>query len=151
MESAEIPERQDPLKPMLSFVQHIPYKLPPNQYKGRFINSFFIPLVVLYEQYGDCDSKSLLLAEFLCTVPGAKENGKWKEKTGMILIRGNGLAHAVLAVKRTPLPGMTSLHDMKRGYYILVETTRPGWTPGFISRRVTETIKAGYFRFVQLN
>ncbi|MCP5045894.1 MAG: hypothetical protein GY940_01885 [bacterium] len=151
MESAQIPQNQDPLYSMLSFVQHISYQLPPQRYNGRFINSFFVPLVVLYEKYGDCDSKSMLLAEFLSTAPAAFNKNVSIEKTGLVLIRGNGLAHAVLAVKRKPLPGMMSLYDMKRGEYILVETTRPGWAPGFISRRVLDTIKAGFFRFVALN
>lgn len=129
----------------LSFVQHIDYRLPPQRYKGKFINSFFVPLVCLYEQYGDCDSKSILLAVFLCTAPGSKE------KTAMVLVRGRGLSHALLAVKQQPLPGMTSLYDLKKGYYIVLETTKPGWAPGFINRRVTDTIKAGFFNFVELN
>ncbi len=152
-ESAELPPRQDPLHSFLAFVQHIEYRLPPQRYRGRFINSFFIPLVLLDERYGDCDSKSLLLADFLCTTPialaGARK-GKG-EKTAMVLIRGNGLSHALLAVKRKPLPGMTSLHDIKKGYFILLETTKPGWSPGFISRRATDAIKAGLFQFVELN
>jgi hypothetical protein len=143
--STDLAAGTDPLYTFLSFVQHIRYKLPPKRYKGKFINSFFVPLVCLYEQYGDCDSKSLLLAEFLCSAPGSKE------KTAMVLIRGKGLAHAVLAVKRRPLPGMTSLHDLKKGYYIVLETTSPGWSPGFLSRRVIDTLKAGFFFFVELN
>lgn len=143
--SADLAAGTDPLYTFLSFVQYIRYQLPPHRYRGKFINSFFVPLVCLYEQYGDCDSKSLLLAEFLCSTPGSKE------KTAMVLIRGKGLAHAVLAVKRKPLPGMTSLHDLKKGYYIVLETTSPGWSPGFLSRRVIDTLKAGFFIFVELN
>jgi hypothetical protein len=143
--SADLSREQDPLHAFLSFVQYIHYKLPPRYYKGKFINSFFIPLVCLYEKYGDCDSKALLLAEFLCSVPGAEE------KAVMVLVRGRGLAHALLAVKRKLLPGMTALYDIKKGYYIVLETTRPGWAPGFISRRVTDAIKAGLFYLAALN
>jgi hypothetical protein len=135
----------DPLFTFLSFVQYIRYQLPPQRYKRKYLNSFFVPLVCLYEQYGDCDSKSLLLAEFLCSAPGSKE------RTAMVLIKGKGLAHALLAVKRKPLPGMTSLYDIKRGYYIVLETSSPGWSPGFVSRRVIDTLKAGFFIFVELN
>jgi hypothetical protein len=145
MVSAGLAAGTDPLYTFLSFVQYIRYQLPPSRYNGKFINSFFVPLVCLYEQYGDCDSKSLLLAEFLCTAPGSKE------RTAMVLIKGKGLAHALLAVKRKPLPGMTSLYDIKRGYYIVLETSSPGWSPGFISGRVTDTLKAGFFVFVELN
>jgi hypothetical protein len=143
--SADLSRENDPLHAFLSFVQYIKYKMPPSYYKGKFINSFFVPLVCLYEKYGDCDSKSLLLAEFLCTVPGAEE------KAVMVLVRGMGLAHALLAVKRNLLPGMTALFDIKKGYYIVLETTRPGWAPGFISRRITDAIKAGLFYLVPLN
>lgn len=143
--SAELAAETDPLFTFLSFVQYIRYQLPPQRYKRKFINSFFVPLVCLYEQYGDCDSKSLLLAEFLCSAPGSKE------KTAMVLIKGKGMAHALLAVKRKPLPGMTSLYDIKRGYYIVLETSSPGWSPGFVSRRVFDTLKAGFFAFVELN
>ncbi|UCH92237.1 MAG: hypothetical protein JSV88_18325 [Candidatus Aminicenantes bacterium] len=143
--SADLSPGEDSLHPFLTFVQHIRYQLPPRYYHRKFINAFFVPLVCLYEQYGDCDSKSLLLADFLCTVPGTSE------KAAMVLIRGGGLTHALLAVKRNPLPGMTSLHDFKRGYYIVLETTRPGWAPGFINRRVTDALKAGFFQFVELN
>jgi hypothetical protein len=143
--SADLSRENDPLHAFLSFVQYIEYKMPPLYYKGKFINSFFVPLVCLYEKYGDCDSKSLLLAEFLCAVPGAEE------KAVMVLVRGMGLAHALLAVKRNLLPGMTALFDIKKGYYIVLETTRPGWAPGFISRRITDAIKAGLFYLVALN
>ena len=143
--TAELPTGTDPLYTLLLFVQHIRYELPPVYYKGKFINSFFVPLVCLFEQYGDCDSKSLLLAEILCTVPSAQE------KTAMVLIRGRGLSHALLAVKRKPLPVQTSLFDIKKGYYVVLETTRPGWTPGFVNARVADALKAGFFAFVELN
>lgn len=154
MQSAQLTGQRDPLFPFLLFVQQIRYRLPPKRYKGRFINSFFVPLVVLYEQYGDCDSKSLLLAQFLCTTPLAnsfRKAGKRGEKVAIVLINGKGLSHAVLAVKRPQLPGMTSLNDLRKGNFILLETTQPGWSPGFIHPRVTDTIKAGMFQFVELN
>lgn len=143
--SAHLSEEIDPMYPFLSFVQHIPYKIPPQMYQGKFINAFFVPLVILYERYGDCDSKSLLLGVFLCTIP---QN---TEKTAMILIRGKGITHALLAIKRNPLLGMTSLYDMKKGYYIVLEASSPGWAPGFISPRVADALKSGYFTFLELN
>lgn len=144
-DAAEVPEGTDPLRPFLSFIQQIRYQRPPDFYKRKFIGSFFVPLVCLFEQYGDCDSKSVLLAEFLATLPESKE------KVGMVLIRGNGLAHALLGVKRKPFPGMTSLYFRESGYYIVVETTTPGWSPGFVDRRITDALKAGLFQFIPLN
>jgi len=145
MTSTDLSQGKDPLHAFLTFVQYIHYKMPPHYYKGKFINSFFVPLVCLYEKYGDCDSKALLLAEFLYTVPGAREEAV------IVLVRGRGLAHALLAVKRNLLPGVTALFDIKKGYYIVLETTRPGWAPGFISRQLTDALKAGFFYLVPLN
>jgi hypothetical protein len=145
MESADAVVGEDPLYVFLSFVQYIRYQRPPKFYKGKFIGSFFVPLVCLNEQYGDCDSKSILLAEFLATAPDSRE------KMAMVLVRGGGLAHALLGVKRTPLPGMTALYFQEKGYFIVLETTRPGWAPGFIDRRVTDALKAGYFMSIDLN
>lgn len=149
IESAEILPDTDPMHTLLCFVQHIRYKQPPKVYKGKFIGEFFVPLVCLHEQYGDCDSKSLLLGEFLVGVPNSKE------KVGMVLVRGNGLSHALLGVRaglsRKLLPGMTAIFLKEKGYYLVLETTRPKWAPGFIGRRVTDALKAGLFQFVELN
>ncbi len=149
VESAEMPAETDPMHTLLCFVQHIRYKKPPKIYKGKYIGEFFVPLVCLNEQYGDCDSKSLLLAEFLAGVPRSKE------KVGMVLVRGNGLSHALLGVRaglrRKLLPGMTAIFLKDKGYYLVLETTRPRWAPGFIGRRVTDALKAGLFQFVELN
>ncbi|MCP5102007.1 MAG: hypothetical protein GY950_01445 [bacterium] len=143
--STRLSRGDDPLPPFLAFIQSIPYKLPPHYYKGKFIGSFFVPLLCLSEQYGDCDSKSLLLANFLTTFPGSRE------KTAMVLIKGNGIAHALLAVKRRPYPGMTSLFFRRKGYFVVLETTKPGWAPGFIDRRLADALKAGHFQFEELN
>ena len=137
--------RYNPLYDFLKFVQYIPYRRPPVRYAGRFIGKFFVPLVCLYEQYGDCDSKSLLLAEFLSAYPASKE------QMGMLLIHGQGLAHAVLAIKRKPLVGMSSIFVNGSGYYILLEATYHHFAPGFVPYRVARAIKAGYIRYVPLN
>lgn len=145
MTSAELSADDNPLRPFLYFVQHIPYRRPPDYYRGKFIGSFFVPLVCLYEQYGDCDSKSLLLSEFLAAFPGSTA------KAAMVLVRGRGLSHAVLGVKGRPLPGMTALYFPRKGYYIVYETTSPGFSPGFVHHRVLDALRAGYFHFVELN
>jgi hypothetical protein len=145
IKSSELLPGADPLFTFLRFVQYIPYKQPPEIYRGKYIGRFFIPLVCLYEQYGDCDSKSLLLSEFLISAPDSQE------KAGMIVIQGKGLSHALLGAKRKPLLGMTALHLRGKGYYIILETTSPGWAPGFVSSRVLDVIKGGYFQFIELN
>lgn len=142
--SANILKGTDPLHKFLCFVQHIKFKKPPNYYKSKFINNFFTPIVCLYEKYGDCDTKSILLAEFLSAIPNTNE------KIAILLVREKGLSHALLAVKRNPFPGMTSLFFFDKGYFIALETSSPGWAPGFISKRITDSLKKGNFKFIEL-
>lgn len=134
----------DPLRQFLSFVQQIPYRQPPEVYKGRFINGFFVPPICLAEGYGDCDSKAILLADLL-SVKHERE-----EKLGLALIEGRGIAHVVLLVQRPQLPGMSSIFAYGFGRYLPVETTAPGWNPGFISPVLVELLKDGDFSFVPL-
>ena len=130
----------DPLSEFLAFVQNVKFKKPPTYYGNKFINSFFPPLICLYEQYGDCDSKAVLLADFLVVHDP-------KERMGLLLIKGGGLNHALLMVKRNPLPGQSALFVINRGYYLPLETTSPGWSPGFIAQPINEAIRAGNFFF----
>jgi hypothetical protein len=142
-------EALEPLQPgnllveFLFFVQAIKYKKPPFYYNNKFINSFFPPLISLYEQYGDCDSKSVLLAVFLTC------HDK-REKTALALINSLGLKHSILLVKRAPQPGMSALFITGKGYYIPLETSSPGWAPGFVDPRVWDAMRNGDFRFHEL-
>jgi hypothetical protein len=142
--SSQLQDKRDPLYHLLRFVQYIEYKRPPKNYRSRFINNFFTPIVCLFEQYGDCDTKSLLLAELLST------NAIKTEKTVIVLIKQPGLTHAILAVKRPPLPGMTSLFFPGKGYFIVLEASSPGWAPGFIAKRVMDGINSGRYGWMQL-
>lgn len=135
----------DPLFEFLVFVQQIPFKLPPKFYEGRFIDFFFTPLICLYEKYGDCDTKSLLLAEFLATSKDAKG------KVAIVLADYFGTSHSILAINRKPLPGMTTLYHPQMGYFIPLETSAPGWSPGFLSKNMTDLIQRGHVFFIDLN
>ncbi|MBN2400047.1 MAG: hypothetical protein JXI33_06875 [Candidatus Aminicenantes bacterium] len=135
------PERQ--LMEFLVFVQAITYKKPPFYYNNKFINSFFPPLICLYEQSGDCDSKSVLLAVFLTS-----DNNE--EKTALLFINHLGLKHSILLVKRMPSPGMSAIFIKGKGYYIPLETSSPGWAPGFVNQRIWSAITSGNFRFSEL-
>lgn len=127
----------------LFFVQSIKYEKPPFYYHNKFINSFFPPLICLYEQFGDCDSKSVLLAVFLA-------NHNEKEKTALLFVNRQGLKHSILLVKRLPSPGMSALFIKGEGYYIPLEASTPGWAPGFVNPRIWDAITSGNFRFTAL-
>lgn len=131
------------LAEFLNFVQAVRYKKPPYYYGNKFINSFFPPLICLYEQYGDCDCKSLLLAVFLSVQ-------NQKEKTALALISSQGLKHSVLLVRRTPQPGMSALFITGKGYYVPLESSSPGWAPGFVDPRIWNALSSGDFRFQEL-
>ena len=132
----------DPLLSFLNFVQRIPYKQPPEIYHKRYINGYFVPPICLAEGYGDCDSKAVLLADLLAS--GYENEGR----LGMALIDGRGVAHSVLLVQRAQLPGMSSIYADKYGRYLPVETTAPGWNPGFLSPILIDLMKEGRFTFV---
>lgn len=134
----------DCLSEFLCFIQEIPNKIPPKFFQGRYIREFLTPIQCLYEKYGDCDTKSILLAEFLANFSDSKE------KLILMIVKGYGIFHAVLLVKRKPLPGMFSVSIANRGIYIPLETTAKNWSPGFIGQRVIDCLKSGYFRLEQL-
>jgi len=127
----------------LFFVQSITYDRPPFYYNNKFINSFFPPLICLYEQFGDCDSKSVLLAVFLTCQ-------NQKEKTALAFINSQGMKHSILLAKRTPGPGMSALFIKGKGYYIPLEASALGWAPGFVNPRVWDALRTGNFRFSEL-
>ena len=135
----------DYLSEFLFFVQQISNKLPPKIFQGRYTREFFPPLQCLYEKYGDCDTKSVLLAEFLVNFSDSKE------KLILMIVKGYGIFHAVLLVKKKPLPGMFSISIANKGIYIPLEATARNWSPGFIDQRVIDCLKAGFFRLEQLH
>lgn len=144
VKAIEAPRPENDLMEFLFFVQSMKYQLPPFYYGNKFINSFFPPLICLYEQYGDCDSKSVLLAAFLTC---RNKN----EKTALLIINSRGLKHAILLAKRSPGPGMSGIFIKGKGYYIPLEASASGWAPGFVSPRIWDAITAGDFRFAELH
>lgn len=50
---------------VMRFLQDIPYGIPPANYKGKYIGELFPPIELLISTWGDCDSKSLLMATIL--------------------------------------------------------------------------------------
>ena len=142
--SADIKNNEDPSICFLKFVQNIRYKVPPKFFQGKYIMEFFPPLNCLYRNYGDCDTKAILLASLL---EGASFR---KERMVIIVLKGFGIFHAILAIERIPLPGMLSFYIDRMGPFIPMETTIKGWMPGFTNRQVNLCLQNGQFRFVKL-
>ncbi|MEN8153755.1 MAG: hypothetical protein ABFR75_07000 [Acidobacteriota bacterium] len=144
LKSLKYSDSKDPLNDFLRFVQYIKYKIPPKYIKGKYTGEFFTPLQSLYYGYGDCDTKSILLADLLSGI-------RSKEKLGIVIMRGYGIFHAILVIKRNPLPGMKALFFPGKGYFIPLETTIKNWMPGFLDKRAVNCLKSGYYRFDPLN
>jgi len=142
--SADLNKNEDPVICFLKFVQTLIYRIPPKFYNGKFIMEFLPPLNCLYMNYGDCDTKSVLLADFL---EGASFK---KEKMVVIVLKGYGILHAILAIERIPLPGMLSFYIDRMGPFIPLETTNRGWMPGFSNKQVIQCLRNGQFSFVKL-
>lgn len=143
--SAKIAPGKDPLGDFLRFTQQIQYKIPPKIYNGRYIREFFPPLLCLEKKMGDCDTKSILLANLL----GALEGGR--EKFGILILKGYGIFHSILAIKRKPMPGTLKLYFHGRGFFMPLEVSGGAWNPGFVDRNTFNCLKAGLFRFEVLN
>jgi hypothetical protein len=143
--SAKLAKNDDPLVHFLMFIQQIRYSSPPTILGGKYIRDFYTPLQCLERKTGDCDTKSILLAEFL----GATAESR--ERLAILILRGYGIFHAILAIKRNPLPGTLTLYIDRIGYFMPLEASAPGWMPGFVGRNTYNCLKAGLYSFEVLN
>lgn len=92
------------------------YRVPPVVENGRRIAGVHPPMQALYEGWGDCDTKSGVLATVLANWSG---------------IRGVGLAlprHYLIGIARIPRNG--DVYVSHRGIdYVLIEPAGPAWLP----------------------
>lgn len=137
--SAKLAKNDDPLVHFLMFTQQIRYSSPPTILGGKYIRDFYTPLQCLERKTGDCDTKSILLAEFLGTTAQSQD------RSAILILKGYGIFHAILAVKRNPLPGTLTLYINKIGYFMPLEASAPGWMPGFVGRNTFNCLKAGLY------
>ena len=98
----------------LAFVQSIPYD---TETAARRENGYVVPPMMLVQNKGACDSKSVTLASLLATLlPG--------RASVVVLVP----EHALLGVALTPAPGERTLfHDGRT--YVLMEPVGPAQTP----------------------
>ncbi|MFA6318063.1 MAG: hypothetical protein WC943_11640 [Elusimicrobiota bacterium] len=104
------------------------YRIPPDAERGRRIGGVHPPPQLLYDGWGDCDSKSALLAAIL---------SNWKG------IKGVGVAlprHFLLGIARLPRQGDVFL-EHKGVQYVLIEPAGPAWLPiGQVSDYTTDLL-----------
>lgn len=95
---------------IMRFLQDVPYGIPPENYKGRYIAGLFPPMELLINTWGDCDSKSILMATLLSF------DQELYDKIAMILVPG----HALLGLRLIPGPYERYI-DYRGSRYIYAE------------------------------
>ena len=102
---------------MLTFVQSaLPYQRPPKQEGERDILGFYPPPRTLEAGFGDCDSKSALLAAIMTNFPGTR-------MIGLHIPR-----HYLIGIARVPRPGDAFI-EYRGEPFVLVEPSGPGRLP----------------------
>jgi hypothetical protein len=102
---------------MLTFVQSaLPYDRPPKQEGERDILGFYPPPRALEAGFGDCDSKSALLAAILTNFPGTRMIGVHVPR------------HYLVGIARIPRPGDAFI-EYRGEPFVLIEPSGPGRLP----------------------
>ena len=102
---------------VLTFVQSaLLYQRPPDEEGDRDILGFFPPPRALHEGFGDCDTKSALLAAILTNFPGTRMIGVHVPK------------HYLVGIARVPRPGDAFI-EYEGQQFVLVEPSGPGRLP----------------------
>ncbi|MCR9206066.1 MAG: hypothetical protein NXH75_15895 [Halobacteriovoraceae bacterium] len=86
--------KREKVELIMRFLQDIPYGIPPTNYKNRYIGGLFPPVELLKNKWGDCDSKSLLMATLLSF------DKDYFNRLAIILVPG----HALLGIRMVPGP-----------------------------------------------
>lgn len=107
---------------MVAFVQTaLPYQRPPARESERDILGFYPPPRALEAGFGDCDTKSALLAAILTNFPGMRMVG--------VHIPG----HYLVGIARVPRQGDAFI-EYQGEPFVLIEPAGPAWyPPGTIS------------------
>jgi hypothetical protein len=96
----------------LRFCQDIPYGIPPGQFNGKTIGEIFPPPQLLVNMYGDCDSKSLLLACIL----------QHFETPNLVFVHLPDQKHMCMGIQRPILAGQKSFVYKGQTYQYLEPT-----------------------------
>ncbi|HSQ35899.1 MAG TPA: hypothetical protein VLQ89_07910 [Candidatus Binatia bacterium] len=115
-----------------SFVQiALRYQVPPTVRNGRNTGGIMPPLEALLKGWGDCDTKTALLASIL---------GNWE------LVRMVGIVlphHYLMAVRRSP--GRGDMYIRYQGVdYVLIDPAGPAWLPpGQVGAGSVDSLQSG--------
>jgi hypothetical protein len=128
------PSKTGLLEAVYSFVQSIPYRPTPPVEEGRYSAGVSVPLRVLAEDQGDCDSKAVLFAALWLNLSGHRT----------ILIRVP--EHMLVGVTVPIVRGASMTIQSKP--YLLLELTCPGTRrPGQITQYSADALDARNFKY----
>lgn len=124
--------QDDALGAMITFVQSaLAYQKPPDQEAEREILGFYPPLRALEVGFGDCDTKSALLASILTNFPGIRMVGVHVPR------------HYLVGIARVPRSGDAFI-EYGGEPFVLIEASGPGRLPpgtiGPTTRAALETM-----------
>jgi hypothetical protein len=128
------PSRQALLAAVHSFVQSIPYEQDPPVEGDRYTAGVEVPLRVLTEDHGDCDSKAVLFAALWINLSNART----------ILIQ---VPEHMLVGIAMPFGRGESLVIRSIRYLLLEMSCREMTPPGGLSRYSAEALSGGEFRY----
>ena len=123
---------EDTIGAALSLVQTaLRYQIPPSVENGLHTGGLLPPARALLSGWGDCDTKTALLASIL---------GNW---SGMRMVGIAVPGHYLMAIRR--LPGKGDMFVRYEGLeYVLVEPAGPAWLePGAVGTHTAELLAAG--------
>lgn len=110
--------KRESVELMLRFLQDYPYGIPPKVIDRKFIGGLLVPPLSLEKGWGDCDSKSLLMASVLSL------DSYFRDKMAMILVPG----HALLGIEVPTLP-YDETYKYRNQTYVVAEPTGLSRTP----------------------
>lgn len=128
------PAKKTLLEALYSFVQSIPYRQMPPIEGGRYTAGVSVPLRVLADDQGDCDSKAVLFAALWLNLSNRRT----------ILIR---VPEHMLVGVAVPIPEAATI-DIRSTRYVLLELSCPQATdPGVISRYSADALSTQRYKY----
>jgi hypothetical protein len=133
-------DRDRLLAALTAFCQEIPYQIPPDEQNGLSIDGVIVPTQVAVDNWGDCDSKSVLFAALWTSLSA--------ERTLLVLVPG----HMFVAVPGRPRYSTEVGIGYEGRSYLCLEAVGPAkQRPGSIGADSAGHISAGNYEVIPVD
>ena len=133
-------DRDRLLAALTAFCQEIPYRIPPDIQNGLTIDGVIVPTQVAVDNWGDCDSKSVLFTALWTSLSG--------ERTLLVLVPG----HMLVAVPGRPRYSTEAGIEYEGRSYLCLEVVGPAkQRPGNIGADSASHINAGNYQVIPVD